>query len=314
MNFLGPSLYCGIGQHCKKYMQLFEPSVYIDYNYEDINKKLMKDKPVFMFVIPTQQAFNAIETVKQLTNNIIPMTVCETETVHEDYGKLFDYFDKIYAPSYFCKKILERQFNKPVGIIPPYIPVPRNILVDKLPKYTFYHIGNILDPRKNINLLIKTFLELNLENCDLVIKATCKQEVKVYLPNVYIINEGLIDDLRITKMHLSFDCYVSTSKSEGVGMGALEACVNNKPVIVPEYGGAKDYIKTPFFIKCGRSKLEQDDFLFKKGMEWGEPDAESLKTHMKYCYDNKITNFNHDYTKNLVSSDMVRRAFSNAQT
>jgi hypothetical protein len=27
------------------------------------------------------------------------MTVCETETVHEDYGKLFELFDKIAVPS-----------------------------------------------------------------------------------------------------------------------------------------------------------------------------------------------------------------------
>ena len=40
------------------------------------------------------------------------MTVCETETVHEDYGKLFDLFDRIAVASEFCKKVFSRQFPR----------------------------------------------------------------------------------------------------------------------------------------------------------------------------------------------------------
>ena len=68
------------------------------------------------------------------------MTVCETETVHEDYGKLFELFDSIAVPSEYCKNVFERQFpDTKFCVIHAHIP-------DKRP-YTFYHIGNVYDPR-----------------------------------------------------------------------------------------------------------------------------------------------------------------------
>ena len=49
-------------------------------------------------------------------------------------------------------------------------------------------------------------------------------------------------------IHSKSDCYVSFSSSEGVGMGAVEAAVRNKPVIITDYGGATEYIETPYTI------------------------------------------------------------------
>jgi hypothetical protein len=40
------------------------------------------------------------------------MTVCETETVHEDYGKIFEHFDTILVPSEFCKRVLSKTVSK----------------------------------------------------------------------------------------------------------------------------------------------------------------------------------------------------------
>ena len=77
------------------------------------------------------------------------MTVCETETVHEDYGKLFKFFDKIAVPSEFCRKVFKRQFpDTEFYVIHAHIP-------DKRP-YVFYHIGNVYDPRKNFNKVLET--------------------------------------------------------------------------------------------------------------------------------------------------------------
>lgn len=312
MNFVGPSLYSGIGQHTKKYMDLFPNSSYFNM-YENIN--LDFSKPTFIFVVPTESSLNICRYLKvKCKNKIIVMTVCETETVHDDYGKIFEIFEKIYVPSYFCKKVLEKQFNKIVGIIPPYVPVPEKQICEKSDTYWFYHIGNVLDQRKNTPMLINAFDELKLPNCKLFIKATCNQHVNCVVENIIIMNDGLVDDETISKIHQSHDCYVSAAKSEGVGMSVIEACLNDKPVIVPDYGGTKDFVKTDFFVKCGREVIKDDDFLFKKGMEWGSPDVESLKEHMKYCYYNNIKTYDHSYTKKLVSADMVRLAFSNAQT
>ena len=57
-------------------------------------------------------------------------------------------------PSEYCKKIFERQFpNKHFYVVHAHIP-------DKRP-YTFYHIGNVYDPRKNFNKILECFIRLN---------------------------------------------------------------------------------------------------------------------------------------------------------
>ena len=106
------------------------------------------------------------------------MTVCETETVHEDYGKLFDLFDRIAVPSEFCRKVFKKQFPDK-----DFFHYTRTRIPDKRP-YTFYHIGNVHDPRKNFNKIIETFVRMNKPDSRLLIKATCKQPIQIKIPNV----------------------------------------------------------------------------------------------------------------------------------
>ena len=65
-------------------------------------------------------------------------------------------------------------------------------------------------------------------------------------------------------LHRRCDCYVNFSKSEGVGMGAIEAAIRDKPVILTDFGGPSEYIKSPYMINCELQELENDDFLFQK--------------------------------------------------
>jgi glycosyltransferase involved in cell wall biosynthesis len=123
-----------------------------------------------------------------------------------------------------------------------------------------------------------------------------------------------LDEEQLKAIHEQCHCYVSFSHSEGVGMGAVEAAMCDKPVIITEYSAPKEYIKTPYTIKCGTCEIPQDDFFFKKGMVWGNPDFNQLMEFMKDAYDNRLTRMNHKHTKDLVSAENVRnqitRAFS----
>ena len=94
-------------------------------------------------------------------------------------------------------------------------------------KYIFYHIGNIVDQRKNFKSIIEAFIRLNLPNSLLVVKATCIKEVSINIPNVIVIN-GLIPEQELDGLHTLCDCYVSFSSSEGIGMGAVEAALLDK--------------------------------------------------------------------------------------
>lgn len=84
-------------------------------------------------------------------------------------------------------------------------------------------------------------------------------------------------------------------------MGAVEAALRDKPVILQEYGGTVEYIKTPFVVPCSMIPVGVDDFLFKKDHMWGEPNIDMMVQHMKRVVSDDIRTWDHLHTKNLMS-------------
>lgn len=294
--FIGPTLLSGIGQHCHKYVRLFPDATYIE--LKDV-ATLPECDTAFAFLIPVGDIRKVCQFIKHRAKKVICMTVCETETVHEDYGILCEEFpNSLTVPSEFCKRVLERQFpGTELAVIRAHIPEPEDI-------YTFYVIGNILDNRKNFRAILEAFIRMNEPRARLLVKATCVQDVKMNVPRVTIVN-GLVSDEEMEKIHRQGDCYISFSNSEGVGMGACEAALRSKPVIITDYGGAPEYVKTPYLISCGRQRLSADDFLFKKGMEWGAPDGDQLLAYMRDAFAKRLRTMDHSHTKHLVGRDNV---------
>ena len=299
MIVIGPKLLTGIGQHAQKYTKLFLP----DSSYHELGSELPESEHGLVFTIPIKQHLEYITYAKTRVKNLACMTVCETETVHEDYGLIMKEFKRVAVPSEFCKRVLSKQFpDNEFYIIHAHIPTPKE------KPYTFYHIGNIMDPRKKFREILQAFARLNEPNTRLVVKATANQAVDIPFPRVEVIN-GLVSEEEMDNIHNRSDCYVSFSHSEGVGMGAVEAAMRDKAVIITNYGGAPEYIKTPYTIDCGLQELEMDDFLFKKGMVWGKPNFDQLLEFMRHAYDNRVRYMNHEHTKNLVGRKNVLEEF-----
>jgi hypothetical protein len=84
-------------------------------------------------------------------------------------------------------------------------------------------------------------------------------------------------------------------------MGAVEAALREKPVIITDFGGLKEYVSTPFLIECKKVPVGVDDFLFKKDMVWGAPDFHQLVAFMKECYEKKLWYQVHPETFETVS-------------
>jgi len=304
MLFINTSQLSGIGQVIKKYAELVNGTI-----IDDIP---VTDEPIFFFCLPISTTVEKIKKLKQNGNKVIYMTVCETETVHESYGYMFrDIACDIAVPSEFCKNVFSRQFPEytfyvlrhPVS---PFVLKPPRKAKDT---YIFYHIGNIIDPRKQCHKIIQAFTELNLPNSSLILKATCAKTVNIKVPNVHVIN-GIIDDEQMEHIHNGCDCYVNFSCSEGVGMGAVEAAMHNKPVIITEYGGASEYINTPYTISCTLKPIGFDDFLYKSDMVWGCPDYNQLKQFMTECYTKKLRIMNHEYTRYVVNPETIKSQMS----
>ena len=299
MIIIGPGLNTGIGQLCKKYTRLFgNESVYYVFG-----KELPECDNGLIFMLPTPAHLEYLKHAKRRIKNLACMTICETETVHEDYGLIMKEFKRVAVSSEFCKKVFSRQFpDNEFYVIHAHIPEPQE------KPYTFYHIGNIMDPRKKFQDVLQAFVRLNEPNTRLVVKATCIKEVQIQLPRVKVINK-LLSDEEMDDIHNQSDCYVSFSHSEGIGMGAVEAALRDKPVIITDYGAPSEYIKTPYTIDCGLQELERDDFLFKKGMVWGKPNFDQLLEYMRHAYDNRVRYMNHEHTRKIVGRENVLQEF-----
>ena len=282
MIVIGPGLNSGIGHHAKKYTNVFPDS-----GYYMFGSQLPEVDHALIFMLPIEPHLDYLKYVRTRVKNLACMTVCETETVNQDYGLIMKEFKKVAVPSEFCKRVLSKQFpGNEFYIIHAHIPKPRE------KPYTFYHIGNIMDPRKKFQDVLQAFIRLNEPNSRLIVKATCNQNIDIRLPRVEVIN-GVISDQEMDDIHNRSDCYVNFSHSEGVGMGAIEAALRDKPVIITNYGGAPEYVKTPYTIDCELQELEKDDFLFKKGMVWGKPNFDQLLEFMRHAYDNRVRHIDH---------------------
>jgi glycosyltransferase involved in cell wall biosynthesis len=313
--FIGPRLLAGIGQVTKRYADLLEnqghETEYIEFGQSP--KSSLYDVG-FAFVLPIEEHMTVVDGYMGNCKKKMYMTICETETVNAQYGILAKY-KTLYVASDFCKTVFERQFpevNWKILHLYASEPLPREP-VSKV--YTFYTIGNVIDPRKNTRALLNAWQECKFPDARLVIKATCVRDFSINIPNLTIIN-GLLTNEQMEKIHQACDCYINCSHSEGVGMGAVEAALHNKPVIITDYGGLKEYVKTPWVVPSPPGPIGFDDFLFTKDLLWGQPDYSSLVRCMKECHEAKVRQWDHTHTKNLMKSivpDLLRYSSASSE-
>ena len=299
--FVGPQLLAGIGQVTNRYAELLRSqghdAEYCEFGH--LPKKQSYDTG-FAFVLPVQNQLNLVDQYANICTKMVYMTICETETVNPVYGILGKY-KTLYVASDFCKDVFTRQFPEVEWkVLRLYAyEKPARAPAETTP-YTFYTIGNIADPRKNINGLVRAFQACNFgPDARLLLKATCIQPIQIQVPNVLVIN-GLLPDEAIDRIHASCHCYVNCSHSEGVGMGAVEAAMMSKPVILSEYGGLKEYVQTPWIIKCSKGPIGFDDFLFTKDLEWGHPSHDDLVRCLKDCFEKRVSHWDHEWTRSVM--------------
>ena len=296
--FIGPSMLAGIGQVTARYATIAGGE------YVEFGKRPTKERYAngFAFILPVENQLNLVDQYATFCDKMHYMTICETETVNPAYGILARYKNLIVS-SEFCKNVFERQFPDVNWKVLHLYAEP------KIPKepaattpYVFYTIGNILDPRKNIRGLVEAYLRCEFgAAAHLVLKATCIQPVDWRVPGVTVIN-GLLSDEDLEKVHDRGHCYVNCSHSEGVGMGAVEAALRAKPVVITDYGGLKEYVRTPWVVSAPVGPIGFDDFLFTKDLQWGHPVGSQLQACLQDCFDKKVTTWDHEHTRRIMSN------------
>jgi glycosyltransferase involved in cell wall biosynthesis len=158
--------------------------------------------------------------------------------------------------------------------------LPENDLtktLDYIPEdFAFLFVGHWLqgtlgEDRKNVGMMIKTFLETfkNTKNKPALILKTQGATASTIdkndildkirqiqalidskdLPNIYLLH-GMFDDKEMNMLynHPKVKAHITFTKGEGFGRPLLEASISAKPIIAPNWSGHTDFLHTDFSV------------------------------------------------------------------
>ena len=178
--------------------------------------------------------------------------------------------------------------------------------------------GDIGHDRKNVGLLVKSFLETfkNKQTQPALILKTSggvvsymdkeallkkinqiKKTVKGKLPKIYVIHGDLLnEEINELYNHPKVKCMVSLTKGEGFGRPLLEFTQTKKPIIATGWSGHIDFLKPDMSIllpgTLGDIHPSVKNDWFVEGAKWFDVDQMSLGNTLKNMYKN-YRNFTH---------------------
>ena len=305
----------GMGRAAMEYKEIFES---IGYNVKCMNwfnmlqgsMKLEKADILVVYVVPQPHLMPVLKHLVPIYKKTYGITLWETNEPPECFVEYAKLFDCMFAGSMYSAKM----FDPPLVFLPHHARKKsyriQNVnhglkRVLTTPGYKFYSISDFCDSRKNYKQLVKGFLECGVPGAKLVLKHNRQPPDMVEHPNIInVIGELPQSDMEF--IHDICNCYVSLSFSEGVGLGIVEAAIRNKPIIMTDYGGQNDYVKTQWKVKTTQGKVGFDEFLFTKDMTWGIPDQDHYKELLKEVYLTSPKTEDHEHTTKLVSTKFIK--------
>jgi glycosyltransferase involved in cell wall biosynthesis len=136
---------------------------------------------------------------------------------------------------------------------------------------------------KQVKLLLKT-IHAQSDNENYV-------RLQSLLKNLEITDQVVFEDRNLEKSELMSllncaDIYVSLHRSEGLGIGMMEAMLLGKPVIATGYGGNMEFTtsQTALLVDYDMVEITKDIGPYLKGYRWSEPNVADAATKMSYLY------------------------------
>jgi glycosyltransferase involved in cell wall biosynthesis len=146
-----------------------------------------------------------------------------------------------------------------------------------------------------VALLLKTYINANFGHDDL-------DEIRKYIdgvkqglkldsyPRVYV-NNQIMDNDEILRLHASCDTMIAPSRGEGFNIPAFESMAMGTPTIVTQWGGFKEYAQGCLPIRA----IEEPVFgmqypvaeMYTGREMWGVPDLMDLRNAMRSVYQNE---------------------------
>lgn len=156
--------------------------------------------------------------------------------------------------------------------------------------------------RKNPMAILEAFsiVSLKCKNIKLILKISNTEgfENELSLINIFINNHGLLNVIIDKDLYDKNDmlgiikccnCYISLHRSEGLGLGMLDAMSLGLPVIATNYGGNTDFMNedNSVLINYKLCEVKEDFGSYKRGYVWADPDINHAAEKMQYLVENK---------------------------
>ena len=244
----------------------------------------------------------------------IGLTVWETTKIRHDWIEPINMVDLLIVPCEWNKEVFERSVDVKVRTIHhPICCLPDPDTFDipcKSDDYIFYTISE-WNKRKNILTLLECYFQefTSEDNVFLYIKTNdspyVDKDLSAFLNRTkrdhprFCINQETWTEGKIMALHHQAHCFISLCHSEGVGLGACEATLLNKPVIITEFGGQLDYLRNirgvkytmieanecpehNTHIECISNGCNKSQRL--PGEEWADPSLQDARKAMREHY------------------------------
>ena len=256
----------------------YSPLSYLFYSAIDLKRLVNKDKfnntDVFHALTPLECLYLPKQKSVASVLDLIPLT--ETNTLISSlFGK---YFNKSIKSAVECerlvvnnsdlKEILIRDYSaeeSAIDVISPpieakYYPAKKEDALDKFgitqDAITVGTISNLM-PRKRVDILIKSFLEADIENSKLLIGgggAEQERLMEMAKDDERVEFLGFVKDEDMNDFYNALDVFAFPSLIEGYGMPIVEAMACGKPVITLEDSDIPSNLKEKTFI-CKKEEL-----------------------------------------------------------
>lgn len=172
--------------------------------------------------------------------------------------------------------------------------------------------GDLGEDRKNVGLMIKTFLETfkdkktmpalimkvsgagaSIMDRDMILNKIdeVKAQVKGKLPNVYLIHGELDDkDMNYLYNHGKVKAMFNLTKGEGFGRPLLEFSLSKKPIIVSGWSGQTDFLDQQYTCQLGGQLKPTHPSTHVQGIilpdaQWFSPDINQAKYYLKDVFE-----------------------------
>ncbi|HJS00840.1 MAG TPA: glycosyltransferase [Flavobacterium sp.] len=234
--------------------------------------------------------------------------VWESEYIAPELLEDLNLFNEIWTTSKYCKSIFEKNYDKPIIIVPHPVEVTikpienqNTIALYEQKKFSFLFIFSYHSSieRKNPFFLIDAFKTAftNNQNVELIIKTTgakhhkkSKQRLEQYASKAKNIR---IRDIELDKNsvnHLINNCdsYVSLHHSEGFGLTLAEAMYLGKPTLATNYSGNTEFMneENSYLIDYQLGPIENPDKNFCSKTIWANPILHKAVEKLTEVYEN----------------------------